>query len=203
MAKTQGASTLVNHRGDHPAWRGWQAGGREGRGGGGGLCGAPCTSAEGGRYGHPPCAVSSGWSDVLHPFACQYWVEQLGVSTSLRVRWVLRLCSQPPPRYQSWGHGSASIAAPGPQRMYRRWCTRCSVAALALLLHCSLPSPWYQQGGMGVHHRHSSRSAHTAALAARVSQQFWHCIRTIAKPAPLCTMAQGRGTSSRRLCTAA
>ena len=65
-----------------------------------------------------------------------------------RVQWVLRHCSQPPPHYQSRGYGSAAIAAPGPQRTYRCWCTRRIVQALALLLLCSQPSPRYHRGVM-------------------------------------------------------
>ena len=102
---------------------------------------------------------------------------------------MLRHCSQPPPQYQLRGYGSAAIATPGPQRTYRRWCTRRIVAALALLLQCSQPSPRYHRRAMGVLQPHSSCSACTAAIAARVSQQFWHCIRTVAEPAPLCTFA--------------
>ena len=48
------------------------------------------------------------------------------------------------------------------------------------------PRPITNRGAMGVLHQpYSSRSARTAAPAARVLQQSRHCIRTTAKPAPL------------------
>ena len=135
-------------------------------------------SAQGGGTFSIHVHASTGWKD---------WASTpVHVSTGWRVRWVSRHCSQPPPRYQSRGYGSAAIAAPGPRRTYRSWCSRCIVAALALLLHCSQPPPRHHRGAMGVLLQpHSSCSARTAAAVARVSQQFRHCIRTAAKPAPL------------------
>ena len=135
-------------------------------------------SAQGGGTFSIHVHASTGWKD---------WASTpVHASTGWRVRWVLRHCSQPPPLYQSRGYESAAIAAPGPQCTYRCWCTRCMVAALALLLHCSQPPPRYHRGAMGVLLQpHSSCSARTAATAARVSLQFWCCIRTVAKPATL------------------
>ena len=135
------------------------------------------SSQGGGRFSTHVHA-STGWKD---------WASTpVLVSTGWRVRWVLLHCSQPPPRYQSRGYGSAAKAAPGPQRTYRRRCTRCIVAALALLPHYSQPPPRYHRGAMGVLQQpHSSCTARTAAAAAHVSRRFWHCIRTAAEPAPL------------------
>ena len=41
--------------------------------------GGPCKSAEGGGYGHHPCAFITGRRDVLHPCACQHRVEGLSL----------------------------------------------------------------------------------------------------------------------------
>ena len=85
--------------------------------------------------------ASTGWKD---------WASSpVHVSTGCRVRWVLCHCSQPPPRYQLRGYGSAAIAAPGLQRMSCCYCTRGIAAALAPLLPCSQPPPYYQPRGYG------------------------------------------------------
>ena len=73
--------------------------------------------------------------------------------TRWRVRWVFRHRSQPSPRYQLRGDGSAAIATPGLQRTYRRWCTSHIVAVLALLLLCSQPSPATTKGPWGCNSR--------------------------------------------------
>ena len=144
-----------------------RAGGGEGRGGGAeasagpharqqrvGVMATPLVhSARGGGTCSTHMHASTRWKD---------WASTLvHISTRWRVRWVLRHCSQPRPRYQSRGYGSAAIAAPGPQRTYHRWCTRRIIAALALLLYCQ-PSPRYHRGAMGVQQPHSSCSARTA-----------------------------------------
>ena len=160
----------------------------------GGLAITLVQSARGGGTCSTHVQASTGWKD---------WASTpVHVSTGWRVRWVLRHCCQPPPRYQSRGYESVAIAAPGPQRMYRHWRTPRDVAALALLLHCCRPSPCYHRGAMGVHQPHSSCNASTAAVAARVSQQFSHCIRTAAKPAPLPTKGPRGCCKSRTLAAA-
>ena len=133
---------------------GGRAGEEGGEGGGGGLGGAPCASAEGGGYGHPPCAVSLGWRDVLRPCARQYWVEGLGLHPCAHQHKVegtvavapLLPTPAPLPIVGLW---ECCIAAPGPLRTYRRWCTRRTVAPLVWLLHHGLPSPRYHRGGSG------------------------------------------------------
>ena len=164
-------------------------------------------------------SAQAGGTFSIHVHASTRWKDwastPVHVSTGWGLRWVLRHCSQPPPRYQSRGYESAAKAATGPQRTYRCWCTRCIVASLALLLHCSQPAPRYHRGAMGVLLQpHSSCSARTAAAAAHVSQQFWHCIRTAAKQAPLpiegprgccrsCTLAAAHVLQRRSQCHAA
>ena len=185
-----------DREGDTSIPLGW--GGRQGGGrgwGGGGLSGAPCTSAESGGYGYPPCAVSSGTcsTHVHSRTAWAVWAFSLvHVTTGWRVRRVLRLCSQPPPRYQSRGYRSAAIAAPGPLR---------TLSAVAAALLPTLAR--YNRGVMGVHVPHSSCCARSAPVAARSSQQVWHSILTIAMPASLCIAAQGGRTGSRPVCTTA
>ena len=126
------------------------------------------------------------------------------VSTGWRVRWVLRHCSQPPPRYQSRGYGSAAIAAPGPQRTYSCWCTRCIVAALALLLHCSQPPPRYLRL-WGCCYSRTQAAAHTRQQLQPVSRSSsGTASATAAKPAPLliegprgCCRSRGSGGCPR------
>ena len=166
-----------------------------------GMASTLVHSALGGGTFYIHVHASTGWKD---------WTSTpVHISTGWRVRWMLRHCSQPPPRYQSRGYGSAAVAAPGPQRTHRCCCTRCNAAALALLLHCSQPPPRYHRGAMGLLLQpHSSCSAHTVAAAARV------CIPTAAKPAPLpikgprgcCTsrtLAAAHAMQRRRRCHAA
>ena len=109
---------------------------------GGGMATTLVHSAQGGGTFSTHVHTNTGWKD---------WASTpVHVSIGWTVRWVLRHCSQPPPRYQSRGCGSAAIAARGPQRMYRCWCNRCIVGALPLLLHCNQPPPPYHRGAMGL-----------------------------------------------------
>ena len=187
---------------------GGQAGGREGSGGGRRPRWGRVHVSKGGRYGHPPCSVGSGWRDVLHPCARHDWVEALGLH---------------PCAHQHRVEGTVGVTpllptpAPLPIVGLWEWCNSCTRAAAHAFppVHpvcwcCSgvvaalrLPSPRYHRGAMGVHRPHSSCSARTAPVAAHVAQQFWHCTRTIAKLGPLCTRAQGGEIGSPSLCTIA
>ena len=143
-----------------PLGGGGQAGGREGRGGGRKPRRGPMHVSRGWGVWLPPGAVSSGWGDVLHPCACHYWVDGLG----------LHLCAR-----QHRAEGTVGVAplqptpAPLPTEGLWECCNSCTRAAALVppLVHqaycCSsgvavYPRPGTTEGPWGC-------TSHTQAAA--------------------------------------
>ena len=151
--------------------------------------GAPCTSTEGGGYGLHPCALSRAEGPFsTHVHATIGWKDRAStpehVSTRWRVQWVLCHCSPPVPLpteglWECYNSCTQAVVHVLPL-LYPGYCCRSGSADVLQPTPALLPS----EGLWGVLQQpHLSYIARTAVAAARVVQQFWHCIGPAAKPA--------------------